>query len=143
MRILSRFLERVEQKLVVVQETMDSTHYRMDRSRGLFKLRDPDLNQETHCATCGLPKDKHVPHDPPDVAKPGEDAEPKEWAPFYKAQDKLYREALQALNDGELTSMPLPISKRRLKVIVVEVKDRLEKAPPSRYARIASDDDDL
>lgn len=143
MRVLTQFVERVESKLTAIRVLKEASSVRFDFNRGLDKLRDPNLNRETHCAMCGLPKDKHVAHEPPDIPKPKGEAGPKEWGPYLRALDTLYRSGLQALSDAELTGMPLPISERRLRGIAAEAKVRLEKAPPSRWARIGSDEDDL
>lgn len=143
MRVLAKYLARVEAKLAEVVRARETTHQLHDRNRALAKLRDPDINQKTHCSTCGLPMDKHVSHDPPDVEKPDGFSCPKDWAPFIQAQNRHYQEALQTLTDAELSTMPLPISERRLRGIVAEVQARLSKQTPNRYAMIASDDDDL
>ena len=143
MRVLAKYLEQVEAKIVEVRRARDTTHQLPDRNRALAKLRDPDLNSKTHCSTCGLPNDKHVEHVPPDVLKPEGPSNPKDWAPFIKAQNKQYQEALQALTDIELVSMPLPISERRLRGIAAEVQARLAKETRSRYTMIASDEEDL
>lgn len=141
MRPLEEFLQRVEGQLAAVDlaKSQGSSTQVIQR---LNKLRDPKGNRDTHCRTCGLPHDKHVPHDPPDVPKPEGPATAKEWGPYMRAQSKLYREALSTLTDGELLGMPVPISKRRLMDLAAEVKTRLEKPTLSRYDLIAGNDDE-
>ena len=140
MGILQEFLQRVEGKISAVRAIRHSTAGdRYETTHALQRLRDPNLVDKTHCSTCGLPKDKHISHEPPDVQKP-EDG--KNFGPYFRALDQHYRTGLQALTDAELTAMPLPISERRLLGIAAEVKERLDKQPPSRWAKIGGDDED-
>lgn len=141
MELLEAFLHRVVQKMDEIENVHELMSDRYDRNRFLERLRDPSLNRETHCATCGLPRGHHVPHDPPDVPKPDGSAPAKDWAPYIQAQKAAYRTALQALSTGDLLALPLPISVRRLEQIAEEVRDRIKQGPPSRYARLGSDDD--
>lgn len=140
MRAIALRLSQVEAKLKAVEVLKSTTP---DFTLTLVRLRDPGLNRATHCSVCCLPNDKHVSHNPPDIEKPSRETSAKDWAPFNKALRAHYRAALKTLKDGELLTMPLPISKIRLMGIADELRERNEKAAPSRYTLIASDDDDF
>jgi len=139
---LREFLARVEAKIEAIEKIrgQEGNHNQHRIYQKLQLLRDPKLS-ETHCRICGLPGDKHVPHEHPDVPKPLEGASPLEWGRYNKAQKGIYLEGLRALTAGELVSIPLPISRIRLEVIRLDVQARLVQTTRSRYDMILEDDD--
>lgn len=91
------------------------------RSRGAGLPRE---EREGYCHRCGLPLEKHVPHEPPGIQKPENGVPPAEWAPWMRASKQHYGDALLRLSDEEILAMPLGINKLWLKVLDQELKRR-------------------
>lgn len=119
-------LSPLQMKLARVQVQLERIDSFMSRRRGPSPSELRGAPVAGYCKDCGLPTAKHVAHDPPGVKAPPRDADVKLWHPWLKALTEHYWAALKSLTDYELLEMPLIINKRRLRVLEMEIKDRLE-----------------
>src|SRR6185369_10769834 len=104
--------------------------------------RPTELLQDVpgYCSGCGLPNDKHVPHEVPGFPKPvfaSSDAA----RPYYKAFKAHYQNALLKVSNMELLEMPLPPNPRYLRVLAAEIKRRIAAdVPRSAHERLLGED---
>lgn len=84
----------------------------------------PREEREGYCGRCGLPLERHVPHEPPGVQKPDNGSPAADWGPWMRASKQHYGDALLRLTDEEILAMPLGINKLWLRTLDEELKRR-------------------
>jgi hypothetical protein len=107
---------------------------------GTFTGRDPWKTSTRHlqakvpgyCSVCGLPEACHVSHEVPGFPKEVVSTlrTPEAARPYYLAFRAHYGNALKRMTEAELLAMPLPPSRRHLKVLELDLKRRLSEPPP-------------
>lgn len=139
---MTRFRQRVDD----IQHRVEMLPSGNAMLRAVTTHRDPNLNDQTHCEMCCLPRRRHAHHKPPGN-RPAFDPNnvSTEFKVWVAARNLMYLDALQQMDNEALLEMPLPVHRWRLRLISMELLERVDeseftqRASHTRYAVLMMD----